>query len=163
LVLLLLIPLTIWWSFHSLAGLGTVRRWIALTLRCSLILFLSLALAEVYLLHTNDTLTVLFVLDRSESIPVQKDPSDDKRDLALACFPEGTGKRIVLISDGNENLGKAEEQARIAKQNNVEIDTVFINSGDRSQNEVIMERIEAPSLTDTDTRMPIRIVVRSFF
>ena len=47
----------------------------------SLILFLSLALAEVYLLHTNDTLTVLFVLDRSESIPVQKDPSDEKRDL----------------------------------------------------------------------------------
>src|SRR5207253_5239617 len=35
--------------------------------------------------------------------------------LALASFPEGAGKRIILISDGNENLGNAEEQARIAK------------------------------------------------
>ena len=31
--------------------------------------------------------------------------------LALASFPDDTGKRIVLISDGNENLGNAEEQA----------------------------------------------------
>src|SRR5262249_16181967 len=30
--------------------------------------------------------------------------------LALASFPEKGSKRIVLISDGNENLGNAEEQ-----------------------------------------------------
>ena len=34
--------------------------------------------------------------------------------LALASFPEGTSKRIVLISDGHENLGSAEaELARL--------------------------------------------------
>ena len=25
--------------------------------------------------------------------------------LALACFPEDSAKRIVVVSDGNENLG----------------------------------------------------------
>ena len=46
--------------------------------------------------------------------------------LALATFPEGTAKRIVIISDGNENLGQAEEQARIARQNGAKIDVVPI-------------------------------------
>jgi uncharacterized membrane protein len=233
LVLLLLIPLTVWWSFRSLAGLGPVRRWVALGLRCSLLLLLCLALAEVYLLRASDTLTVLFLWDQSLSIPEEFDPRDTKepktdlvkerhlkfindavalrgskhlRDsaglivfgryprlelppssvprfglrkitsavdetytdisaalkLALACFPEGTGKRIVLLSDGNENLGKAEGQARIAKQNGVEIDTVLVSSSARNQNEILVERIEAPAVTEADTRMPIRIVIRSY-
>ena len=49
--------------------------------------------------------------------------------LALASFPEGSGKRIVLLSDGNENLGNAEEQARIARQNGVQIDVVPLAAG----------------------------------
>jgi uncharacterized membrane protein len=233
LLLLLLIPLTVWWSFRSLAGLGPVRRWVALGLRSLLILFLCLALAEVYLLHRSDTVTVLFLWDRSLSIPEEFDPNDTRepktdlvkqrhldfinktvaqrgpthqRDsaglivfgryprlelppssvprfgltkltttvdetytdisaaikLALACFPEETGKRIVLISDGNENLGKAEDQARIAKQNGVEIDTVLVASSDRNQNEIMVERIEAPAVTEADRRLPIRIVIRSY-
>src|SRR5687768_12996227 len=45
LLLLLLIPVIIRLSYRSLAGLGPVRRWLAIGLRCSLILFLTLALA----------------------------------------------------------------------------------------------------------------------
>jgi uncharacterized membrane protein len=236
LVLLLLIPLTVWWSFRSLAGLGAVRRWLALTLRCSLLLFLTLALAEVYLLHTNDTLTVIYLWDRSESLPVDlvDNPNDPatkidliadrhfnfvwdsvalrgpkhQRDnvglivfgrnprlelppanvqhfgakkitskvdrsytdigaaikLALACFPEGTGKRIVLISDGNENLGKAVDQARLAKQDGVEIDTVLVKAANRNEHEILVERVEAPvtaSLAE-GTRSPVRVVIRSY-
>ena len=62
--------------------------------------------------------------------------------LALASFPEGTAKRIVLISDGNENLGNAVEQARIARQNGVQIDVVPLASGYRNENEVLVERVE---------------------
>ena len=36
--------------------------------------------------------------------------------LALASFPEGTAKRMVFISDGNENLGNADEQASLRGQ-----------------------------------------------
>src|SRR5262249_54100053 len=64
--------------------------------------------------------------------------------LGLASFPEGTSKRLVLISDGNENLGQAEEQARIAKENGVQIDVLPIAAGRRNPNEVLVERIEAP-------------------
>jgi uncharacterized membrane protein len=221
LLVLLLIPLTVWWSFDSLAGLGTVRRWVALGLRCALLLFLGLALADVYLQHTNDTVTVLFLWDRSLSMPedeterhlkfindsvrqrgpkhqrdqvglipfaryprleltpksvphlgLKKTTSDldktytnigDAIKLALASFPEGTGKRIVLICDGNENLGNAEEQARIAKQNGVEIDTVLVGAGYQRENEVLVERVEAPTPSEADQQMEVRIIVRSYF
>ncbi|HEV3447096.1 MAG TPA: hypothetical protein VG099_20825, partial [Gemmataceae bacterium] len=49
LLLLGLIPFIILISYRSLAGLGPVRRWIAIGLRCALVIFLTLALAEVRL------------------------------------------------------------------------------------------------------------------
>ena len=69
LLLLLLIPVVILLSYRSLAGLGPVRRWLAIGLRCTLIALLTLALAEVRIRHTNENLTVLFLVDRSLSIP----------------------------------------------------------------------------------------------
>src|SRR5947209_18608212 len=69
LLLLALIPLLIYYSYRSLAGLGPVRRWLALGLRSALVLLLILALAEVRLRHPNENLTVLFLVDRSLSVP----------------------------------------------------------------------------------------------
>ena len=46
--------------------------------------------------------------------------------LATAAFAETGQKRIVLMSDGNENIGSVLEQANVAKQNGVEIDTVTL-------------------------------------
>jgi Mg-chelatase subunit ChlD len=48
--------------------------------------------------------------------------------LALASFPEGTIKRIVLISDGNDNLANVEEQGQIPRLNGVQIDVVPLGS-----------------------------------
>ncbi len=82
--LLVLVPLTIMFSFRSLAGLGAVRRWLALGCAVRCWSLLCLALAEVYLLQTSDTMTVLFLWDRSLSIPEEFDPndsSDPKKDL----------------------------------------------------------------------------------
>jgi uncharacterized membrane protein len=234
LLLLLLVPLVVWLSFRSLAGLGPVRRWLAILLRCALIILLTLALAEVRIRHQNETVTVMFLVDRSLSIPEEweSDPSspgksvdkrwerirkfindavvrrgpEHKRDkagvivfgrrprlelppsdvpnlnftdvtspidgyytdigaaikLALASFPEGTAKRIVLLSDGNENLGNAEEQARIAKTNDVQIDVVPLAAGQRNENEVLIQSVEAPSVTEQSAQLPIRVLVRSF-
>src|SRR5262245_31966121 len=204
LLLLALIPVIVWMSFRSLAGLGPVRRWLAIGLRCLLILLLTVALAELRLRRPNDTTTVLFVVDRSLSIPQEIDPgeatpvdrrwqrvkrfitetvarrgSGHERDqaglivfgrrprlvlpasdvprlviddsilggvdttytdiaaaikLALASFPEGSAKRIVLVSDGNENLGNAAQQARLAQQNGVQIDTLPLAAGYRNEN-----------------------------
>src|SRR5437588_7720621 len=74
LLLLGLIPVIIRLSYRSLAGLGPIRRWIAMGLRCLLILFLTLALAEVRIRHQNENVTVLFLVDRSLSIPEEFDP-----------------------------------------------------------------------------------------
>src|SRR5262249_43780052 len=82
--------------------------------------------------------------------------------LALASFPEGSGKRIVLLSDGNENLGNAEEQARIAKLNGVQIDVVPLAAGYRNENEVLVQSVEAPPRTELGSRLPIRVLVRSY-
>src|SRR5438132_908519 len=73
LLLLGLVPFLIWISYRSLAGLGPVRRWIAIGLRCALVIFLTLALAEVRLRHQNENITVLYLVDRSFSIPVEFD------------------------------------------------------------------------------------------
>jgi Mg-chelatase subunit ChlD len=230
LLLLLLVPLIFWFSYRSLAGLGPVRRWVALGLRCLLITLLALALAELRIKHQNDTVTVLFLVDRSLSVPQEPDPSDKTIDLrwlrvkkfinqavedrgsgherdkaglivfakrprlelppsdaprfkfrefastvdgnytdigaaiklALASFPEGSGKRVVLISDGNENLGNAEEQARIAKQNGVQIDVVPLGAGQRNENEVLVERVEAPPVAEQGARLPIRVLLRNY-
>ncbi|OAI38936.1 hypothetical protein AYO40_01480 [Planctomycetaceae bacterium SCGC AG-212-D15] len=236
LLLLLLIPLIVYFSYRSLAGLGPVRRWVALGLRCLLILLLTLALAEVRLRHPNENVTVLFLVDRSLSVPeehdltvdpkspqarvdlrwervkkfineaVEKRGSSHDRDragvivfgrrprlelppsavprfnmreitsqvdptytdiaaalkLALASFPEGTAKRVVLISDGNENLGNAEEQARIAKQNGVQIDVMPLAAGQRNDNEVLVQSVEAPTLTEQSSQLSIRVLLRSY-
>src|SRR5262249_23669089 len=224
-------------SYRSLAGLGPIRRWVAIALRCSLILLLALALAEVRIRHQNENITVLFLVDRSLSIPEEDDPEapiDSPRmdlrldrvekftneavalrgpqhkydraglilfgrrprlelppsnapvfnfrfkdaassidgnytdiaaaiKLALASFPEGTGKRIILISDGNENLGNAEEQARIAKLNGAQIDVIPLAAGYRNENEVLVQSVEAPPKTEQGSRLPIRVLIRSYY
>jgi uncharacterized membrane protein len=232
LLILLVIPMIILLSRRSLAGLGPVRRWIAITLRCLLVILLALSLAELRLRKSSENLTVIFVVDRSLSIPPEIDPGDplkeDKRwkrvqrfiadsvfkrgtgheldqagviafgrrprlalppstvdkllltpelvegidanytdigaaiKLALASFPESASKRIVLLSDGNENLGNAEEQARLAKLNGIQIDVVPLAAGVRNENEVLIQSVEAPTQTEQGSRVPIRVLIRSY-
>lgn len=232
LVLLLILPAVVQFSYKSLAGLGPIRRWVALSIRCFLVLLLVLALAEPRLRRPNENVCVLYVVDRSLSVPQEIDSSSaegerDKRwlrlqqfihasvmqrgaghrndlsgailfarrprlvlppspvdklivtdalagtmdpnytdiaaslKLAMASFPEGTGKRIVLLSDGNENLGNAEEQASLAKQNGVQIDVIPLAEGYRHQNEVLIQAVEAPPQTAKGARLPIRVLVRN--
>ncbi len=227
LLLLLAIPVLIWTSWRALVGLGQSRRLLVLAFRSALILFVVLALAEVFARRPNDHVAVVFVWDRSLSVPPEIVRGEDVREkriyafindsvsqrstqhandrvgvivfgrhprmelppaavpklgfhkilsqldntytdvagamkLALASFPEGSGKRMVLISDGNENIGQAEEQARLAKQNGVQVDVVKIDAARRQTNEILVERIEAPTVTEKNTRLPMRVVIRSF-
>jgi uncharacterized membrane protein len=233
LALLLLVPLIVYLSSRSLSGLGPTRRRLAILLRSGLIVLLVLALAEARLRHRDQSTTVLFLVDRSLSIPedwestpiagrrldrrwerikrfinesvekrgpgykwdktgvivfgkrprLELPPSDVPRlsfrevtspldpnytdigaaiKLALASFPENTSKRIVLLSDGNENLGNAEAQARIAARNDVPIDIVPLAAGFRNQDEVLVEGVEAPPLTEQSAQLPIRVLLRSY-
>ncbi len=81
--------------------------------------------------------------------------------LALASFPESSAKRIVLVSDGNENLGNAEEQAALAKQNGVQIDAIALAPGFRNESEVLVQAVDAPPAAAGGQRLPIRVTVRN--
>jgi Mg-chelatase subunit ChlD/uncharacterized membrane protein len=205
----------------------SVRPWLAVFLRTALIVFLTLALAEPRIRQSNENMTVIFVVDRSASIPaeyvngidmrgkrildfinnsvknrgpgherdraglivfgrkprLELPPSDAPQfnltelpstvdgnytdiaaalKLAIASFPDDTGKRIILISDGNENLGNAEEVAASARQAGIQIDVVPLAAGQRNEDEVLIERVEAPPRTEEGGQIPIRVLVRSF-
>jgi uncharacterized membrane protein/Mg-chelatase subunit ChlD len=223
-------------SRRSLAALGPWRRRTAIALRCLLVTGLVFALMEPRYRQANDRVTVLFLVDRSLSVPHDADPNappdtpSDKRDLrwkrvqtfvsdavgkrgagherdqagvilfgrrprlvlspsdaprlalteelqsgldytytdigaalklALASFPEGSAKRVVLLSDGNENLGSALEQARLAERNGVQVDVVPLAEGYSTENEVLVQAVEAPPVSEQGSRLPIRVLLRN--
>ncbi|MBN2476608.1 MAG: VWA domain-containing protein [Pirellulales bacterium] len=63
--------------------------------------------------------------------------------LAQASFPEDAAKRIVLVSDGNQNLGDVAEQAQRAAGAGIGIDVVPIDYQSRA--EVVVERLAIPT------------------
>ena len=69
LLLLGLVPVLWIFSFRSLSGLGPYRRIFALLFRTAVFTMLVLALAGVQLQKISDRVTVIYLLDQSESIP----------------------------------------------------------------------------------------------
>jgi len=63
--------------------------------------------------------------------------------LAQAVFPGEGAKRIVLLSDGRENLGKAIEQAELAAASQIEL-TYFPLGADSAAAEVWIDALQAP-------------------
>jgi Ca-activated chloride channel homolog len=63
--------------------------------------------------------------------------------LALAAFPPEGAKRIVLLSDGNENRGNAREAAQQAKREGADVYVVPLK--DDHKGEVLVERVIAPA------------------
>lgn len=234
LVLLAFVPVIVWLARRSLSGLGPTRKWLAIGARSTIVALLAGALAEPRVNRPSENVTVLFLLDRSQSLPQDIDPNanvadqvdrrwlrmrgfvrdsvllrgiDHSRDkagailfgkrpklalppasvrdkfdvddrmagpidgqhtdiaaalkLALASFPEGSGKRVVLVSDGNENMGNAVDQATLAKQNGAQIDVVAVAPGYRNESEVLVQSVEAPPVSTTGTQLPLRVLVRN--
>jgi Ca-activated chloride channel family protein len=64
--------------------------------------------------------------------------------LALALFPDEGAKRLVLLSDGRQNIGQAIEQAELAAAHGIEL--TFVPLGSLSaEDEVLLESLEAPA------------------
>ncbi|HJN11299.1 MAG TPA: VWA domain-containing protein [Pirellulaceae bacterium] len=220
LALLSLIPVLWIFSFRSLAGLGNIRRLVAIGLRTLVLTTIVFALAEVQLLQTSDKVTVNYVLDQSESIPLVKrqamldfvvkavhnhrgkergdlagvvvfgrnatieiPPFDDdilvlggleshvnlRSDatnlsaalkLAQASFAEGSSKRIVIVTDGNENLGDARAIAASLAEDGIGIDVVPVKLTMRS--EVAVERVMMPANIRRGQPMETRVVLNNF-
>lgn len=213
---LLLVPIVValplW--FRSLAALEGGRKVFVLLTRTALLVALILAMAGAEHVRENRDLAVIYLLDRSRSVPddlqlrqetfIQETsrkgprPQDDKTAvvsfdgktnieqlpmrgvfidritppiepdrtdpagairLALATFPEGMAKRIVLLSDGNENDGQALAEAAEAAAGDVGIDVVPLEYEHAA--EVLFDRIDVPTQSNQQERVPIRMVLRT--
>jgi Mg-chelatase subunit ChlD len=77
--------------------------------------------------------------------------------LAQAMLPEDSAKRIVLVSDGNENLGNAMEQAEALAVAGVGIDVVPIRYQPRP--DIAIERVTLPPDARRNEPFDVRIVV----
>lgn len=79
--------------------------------------------------------------------------------LALALFPEGARRRIVLLSDGEENLGDARREAIVAAAGRTPIDVIPLQES--RLNDVLIERLLIPSRVQQDAAFDIRLMVQS--
>ncbi len=77
--------------------------------------------------------------------------------LAQASFPEDAAKRIVIVSDGNENLGDGLKQAQSLAEGGVGIDVVAIRY--RRRGEVILDRVAAAGNIRKGRPFDLRVVL----
>ncbi len=79
--------------------------------------------------------------------------------LALSAFPNNRMKRIVLLTDGNENSGSAVEVARLARNNNVPIDVVPLRYDQRA--DVQIDKLIVPQRTTKDAPFDVKVFLSS--
>lgn len=212
LFLLVVIPLLIAVSFRSLSGLGSIRRTLAIVIRCAVVALMVLALAGAVVIRTNDFVSVIFLLDRSHSIPrdVQRDgfefireaqaglkPDDslgviafdgvsaveqmpqgalaiervtepvrpDQTNIAgamrlgMALFPPSAARRMVLISDGNENVGEAMKEVQQLRAAGIAVDV--LPQVYEHANEVVFEQLKVPPSASAHETIQVQMVLRS--
>ncbi|MBV9864225.1 MAG: VWA domain-containing protein [Abitibacteriaceae bacterium] len=79
--------------------------------------------------------------------------------LGMASLPDGMQKRLVILSDGNENLGNALDEAQVARNNDVTIDVVPLTSPQR--HEVLLEKLTLPSEAKIGEPLEVKVVARA--
>ena len=79
--------------------------------------------------------------------------------LAAALLPPNARQRIVVISDGQENLGDALEQARFLRAQGVQVDVARLEGP--SGPEVLVASVIAPSSANIGERVPVEVTVGS--
>ncbi|MER3559698.1 MAG: hypothetical protein C4336_09820 [Armatimonadota bacterium] len=99
--------------------------------------------------------------------PIYSRPNPDGTDiasalrLAMAVFPEGYARRIVLLSDGNETRGEALAVAEVAHTEGVHIDVIPLDCRAEPSKEVLIESVEVPQQVKVGSPYEVRVVVRA--
>jgi len=94
-------------------------------------------------------------------------PSSEYTDLgsavrvAMDLFPEASQKRIVLMTDGNENVGNVLDEAAVAKSSDVQIYTVPLPTRGEGAEEVLMDGLIGPGSVDLGRVFELRAIVKS--
>ncbi|WP_129671374.1 VWA domain-containing protein [Candidatus Chloroploca sp. Khr17] len=84
-------------------------------------------------------------LGRISSVPIATRTNLEQAiQLGLALFPADASRRIVLLSDGGENAGRAVEAARLTASRGVPIEVVALTIG-AGEAEALVASVEAPA------------------
>jgi len=78
--------------------------------------------------------------------------------LASASFPDGKSRRIVLISDGNETSGDAQEAAEVASADGIPIDFVSLHRDDKKA-EFSVTDLAVPSDARVDEPLELQATI----
>jgi uncharacterized membrane protein/uncharacterized protein YegL len=101
-----------------------------------------------------------------EELPrIGSEPVKTRTDLAgairlgLALLPNTSARRMVILSDGNENVNKAIDQARLAGAAGVQIDYVPVAKNDDP--EVYVKQVQSPATLREGERFSVTVTVES--
>jgi len=215
LLLLALLPLFWLIARRSLRTLGKWRQRAAMLVRLTVAALMVIALAEPNWLTLMHRVTVLFLVDASDSIQPDElshaldyvnaavdqrradrgdraglivfgrdasvevpplnhewrlpriesriDPRFTNLEAALklarATFPHDSAKRVVIISDGNENIGRAEPLAAALLDSGIGIDCVPISY--QRQGDVRVEKVVVPSGIRRGVPFQLRVMLHN--
>src|SRR5690606_18592522 len=79
--------------------------------------------------------------------------------LAMAAFPQGYKKRMVIFSDGNETRGTALEEIKLARSAGVAVDVVPLPIG--GVQEVRVREVTVPGRVNADEPFQVRVVIQA--
>jgi Mg-chelatase subunit ChlD len=82
---------------------------------------------------------------------------EDALTKAAAILPRDSARRIVIVSDGNENIGGAARVAQRLAQAGIGIDVVPASLG--GSQDVLVERVATPSFAQKDRPLEVRVVL----
>lgn len=209
------LPLIWWFGRRTSRSLGRMRSGLAFAARTVVWLLLVAACAEMQWVRTDDRLSVIYLLDRSLSIPegqrramidytnrsiaeqrgtqdsagviafgrearVESPPLDRKLHLgetleaavdpqysniaeaftlAQAAFPEDAARRIVVVTDGNANLGDVYAEARSAVDQGIGVDVVPISY--RAQGDVLVEKVSLPAIARRGEPFQVQVLLNN--
>jgi uncharacterized membrane protein/Mg-chelatase subunit ChlD len=83
----------------------------------------------------------------------------DAIQVAVALFPEGGSRRLVLLSDGLATAGQAASLASRAQQNGIQLSVVPL--GVQSGNEVSVEKVASPGSVPKGQKYDARVLLKS--
>lgn len=122
----------------------------------------------------GDALVEVPMTDRVDLVQLGADPVRLNTDLAeamrlgLALFPADAAKRMVILSDGRQTVGDAEEVARLAAATNVQVDYVALSAGEGGQQaeavtgpEILVQAVEAPATVAEGERFDLTVTIYS--
>ena len=112
----------------------------------------------------------LAVVDRALSTdqvwtPIGKHPAQVATNIAdavqagIALFPEGGSRRLVLLSDGRENIGSATDMVARVRSTGVELSVVPL--GQNSKNEVAVDRVASAATVPDGQQHQVRVLLKS--